>query len=114
MPPNRISLGSHINPSTRAFPNHPGQPNDCLHTFLHHWLQASPPPIGWPLTCKRNEIDIGFAFAKARVFAVKGSQPFSHLSVPQCFTWFVTIHHAQLNVERVIYISNSFQLDGLI
>lgn len=55
--------------STRALPTHPGQSDACRRSLLPHRSQASAPSEAWPLpSVSRGRI--GFACARARVFAL--------------------------------------------
>jgi len=40
--------GSSIGLSPRAVPSHPGSPNGCIRSLLHHRRRASPLAEGWP------------------------------------------------------------------
>jgi len=42
--------GSSIDLSTRAVPNHPGEPGRCLYPLLPCRCQVSPNCGGWPLS----------------------------------------------------------------
>src|SRR6266566_7949532 len=42
--------GSSAYLSSRATPNHPGEPDDCFHPLLHHRWQASSASTDWPLS----------------------------------------------------------------
>ena len=54
--------GPSISLSTRALPNHPGQPDACACSLLPHRLQASSPSEEWPLPLVSRG-RIGFAYA---------------------------------------------------
>ncbi len=51
--------GSSADLYARAVPSHPGKPDGCMCSLLHHRCLASPSPEGWPLPSLCNEAQPG-------------------------------------------------------
>jgi hypothetical protein len=89
--------GSSTNLSLRAVPNHPGKPSDVLLPLLHHWWQASPSSAGWPSFIRVTRPN--------RVHSRYSSQVrFARLRL----NGLLRCSLAQLHVERVIHMVDSF------
>ena len=104
--------------STRALPNHPGQPDRFVCPFIPYQWQASPSPEGWPLPISCNEAESGLIYW-AHVFAVQRvSLPFAPrlISSEPVYSPFLVAHHGRLrlHVERTIYMSDTFQSDRTV
>ena len=68
--------GSSADLSTRALPNHPGQPHRFFRSLIPGEWQASPFPEGWPLSDKCNEAESGSLALGSRLRR-QGGEPFA-------------------------------------
>jgi len=106
--------GSSADLSTRALPNHPGQPHRFFHSFIPGEWQASPFPEGWPLSSMCNEAESGSLALGSRLRR-QGGEPFALTFLARTgiapHGWLPSRDRPRLHVERAIYMSDSFQSD---
>ena len=106
--------GSSADLSTRALPNHPGQPHRFFRSFIPGGWQASPYSAGWPLSVTCNEAETGSltlgsrlrrqGFQALRPFSIKRTGLTPH-------AWLPSRDRPRLHSERAIYMSDTFQSD---